>query len=136
MNTKCLSTASLLAAALTVIALMADASNAQTRRYRPNTPTVSPYLNLTRTNTSALPNYYSLVRPQQVQQEINQRERLIRQQQAGALQRLGNELQQGLVPVSPTGKSASFFYQSNTYRFQNTAGYYQQRNAIRSRNFR
>ncbi len=41
------------------------------RRYQPNSPTVSPYLNLLRTNLGPLPNYHSLVRPQLNQQNFN-----------------------------------------------------------------
>ena len=42
---------------------MALAQN-RLNRYQPNSPTVSPYLNLTRNSSSGLPNYYALVRPQ------------------------------------------------------------------------
>lgn len=39
-------------------------SCAQPPRYRPQRPTVSPYLNLLRNDDAGVPNYYSLVRPQ------------------------------------------------------------------------
>jgi hypothetical protein len=39
--------------------------------YRPATPTVSPYMNLLRTDLGPLPNYQSLVRPQLEQRTFN-----------------------------------------------------------------
>lgn len=45
-------------------------------RYEPARPTISPYLNLLRRDAGPIPNYYSLVRPQLNQIEINQRQQV------------------------------------------------------------
>src|SRR5690349_17683143 len=62
---------------------------AQVARYQPRTPTVSPYLNLTRFDNGGIPNYYSLVRPQLQQQRFNSRAQQtvnFQEQQINALQ--------------------------------------------------
>ena len=51
-------------------------------RYQPSRPTVSPYLNLLRRDVGPIPNYYSLVRPQLNQIDLNQRQQVVNQQQA------------------------------------------------------
>lgn len=50
-------------------------------RYQPARPTLSPYLNLLRRDAGPVPNYYSLVRPQLNQIDLNQRQRVLNQQQ-------------------------------------------------------
>ena len=60
----------------------------QMLRYQPNSPTVSPYLNLTRFNNGGLPNYYSLVRPLSQQRALDTRETSLRQQQQNRIQQL------------------------------------------------
>ncbi|RIK74243.1 MAG: hypothetical protein DCC67_16870 [Planctomycetota bacterium] len=85
----------------------------QIRRYRPASPTVSPYLNLLRNNDiGGLPNYYSLVRPQLQQQQFNtQQQQFNRQQmalsaqQSAAIGTLSTQLQ---PMTSPTGKGSGF----------------------------
>jgi len=97
---------------------------AQMRRYRPTRPTTSSYLNLTRLNTGAIPNYYSLVRPAQRQREINLQEQALRKQQASALHRLQNDVQQGLLPVAGTGKRGRFLSPSSRSRFGTSRQYF------------
>jgi len=105
---------------------------AQQRRYSPRTPTVSPNLNLTRTNFDALPNYYSLVRPQldqnqvnREQQQFNQREMALRQSQGVELGRITQSIQTGAVTAGPTGTGGGFQRSSTKYRFRDAGGYFQ-----------
>lgn len=110
----------------TAIALLATASQAervqaQVRRYQPARPTVTPYLNLLRTNTSGLPNYYSLVRPQLNQLEFNQQQRALDATQARTLSQLRTEVQESLTP---TGKGAGFMTVERSGRFMNSAPYF------------
>ena len=106
-----------------VLGLCLGSSNAhgqQVRRYRAATPTVSPYLNLLRNNDEgALPNYYSLVRPQlqqqafiQQQQAINQQQMAFSAQQAAAVGSLTSQIQ---PLVTPTGKASQFMNTSRYY---------------------
>lgn len=107
-----------------------SASNAQTLRYQPSRPTVSPYLNLFRQQTGAIPNYQSLVRPLQLQNEANQRQQQINAERGAtisALQAQLFELQQAQAAgagVSPTGKSSWFFQPSPRQRFMDTSSFY------------
>ena len=78
----------------------------QARRYQPSRPTVSPYLNLFRSNTGPLPNYYSLVRPQLNQQTFNQQQMIQQTQQNAALGLLQNQVRQSTI--SPTGKQSGY----------------------------
>jgi hypothetical protein len=128
---------SLLLAAL-VIALLelgaVSTSTAQVRRYEPNRPTVSPYLNLFRNdfNNRALPNYQALVRPLQLQQQVNQQQQRLLLQQNRELQQLNANLQnfeQRAVTgqlVAPTGKGSWFFRPSSHAQFLNTSRFYSQ----------
>ena len=113
------------------IAFFAKASDAQdTERYEPSTPTVSPYLNLFRNDNgrSALPNYYSLVRPLQNQYRTNVIQQQILQQQGQAI----NQLHQTTTllesaqnqPMSETGHQSWFFNPGTRTRFQDTAQYF------------
>ena len=104
--------------------------SAQTRRYRPSSPTTSNYLNLTRLNTGAIPNYYSLVRPAQRQQEFNRQEQAIRKQQAGSLLRLRNKVQLGLRSATGTGKRSGFMIPSERATFNNSYRYFQTGNSL------
>jgi hypothetical protein len=112
----------------------ASASMAQVRRYEPNRPTVSPYLNLFRNdfNNGPLPNYQALVRPLQLQQEINQQQQRLLLQQNRALRQLDTNLQnfeQRAVSgqlVAPTGKGSWYFRPSSRAQFLNTSRFYSQ----------
>lgn len=113
-----------------------EASAQQARRYRPSSPTISPYLNLLRNdNVGGLPNYYSLVRPQLQQQTFNQQQRAFNAQQlsfeaqqAAALGSLSNQVQ---PLVTPTGKASGFMTQGRGASFQNTSRYFPQQRAAR-----
>ena len=107
-------------------------SLAQVTRYEPATPTVSPYLNLFQSNrtNAAIPNYYSLVRPLQIQNQTNQIQQRILQQQGGALTKVEDNLQQleqrqrtgqSLVP---TGHGGWFGNPGTRTKFLNTSTYY------------
>ena len=107
------------------------------RRYQPATPTVSPYLNLTRSNVGGLPNYYSLVRPQLQQQAFNNQQRVLNAQQqalqiqqSAAVDRLRNSLQQ---TIAPTGKRAGFMTYGPSGSFSSAAPYYPQPSVTRRR---
>ena len=108
-------------------------SYGQKARYQPRTPTVSPYLNLTRNNNgSGLPNYYALVRPQLNQQAINQREIALRSQQAGQLMRIESSLQRTST-ASPTGVGSGFMVGGTKSTFLDTSHYYRPSNVGRGR---
>lgn len=113
---------SLLASAL--LLACSERAAAQVRRYQPRSPTVSPYLNLTRLNTGAVPNYHSLVRPMQNQIAINEEERAFRKNYAGKLLQLQNDVQQGLVPVTATGKASGFMVGGNRSQFNYHSQFY------------
>jgi len=89
----------------------ASIATAQTRtgRYTPKRPTVSPYLNLTRRDTGALPNYYALVRPQLEQQALNQQQQATNLRQQQAVQGVQKQVTQLNEPnVRSTGTGAGF----------------------------
>ena len=127
---------SLLVLAITagcVALLGGTASTAQGQRYEPSTPTVSPYLNLFQNNrngrqfNSALPNYYSLVRPRLQQQQTNQNQQQLIQQQSrtiGQLQGNLQQLQQAGPLVVPTGNSSWFNNPGGRAKFRDTSSYY------------
>ncbi len=100
-----------------------DAAHAQRRSYRTSRPTISPYLDLLRVQTGALPNYYELVRPKLEIQES------FRQQQArivGLQQRLRRV--QGTVDEI-TGIGGQF--RTNAPYFRNSAAFFGTRGAAR-----
>jgi hypothetical protein len=114
---------------------MSPDSMAQVRRYEPNRPTVSPYLNLFRNDgfdNRALPNYQALVRPLQQQYETNQMQQRLLRQQNLALRQLNSNIQDvenraatGQL-VAPTGKGAWFGRPSRRATYLNTSRYYSQ----------
>jgi hypothetical protein len=100
------------------------------QRYQPSTPTVSPYLNLFQNNRNskfsrALPNYYSLVRPQLQQQQVNQTQQTLIQQQDNTIKQLQENVQ--IIQQQPgqvvTGHGGRFM---NTSRYFAEAGTGQQ----------
>jgi hypothetical protein len=111
--------------------LAADSkAGAQSVRYEPSRPTVSPYLNLFREQTGVIPNYQSLVRPFQRQIEINEQQRQIDAQRGAAISRLQAELyelqleQASKATVAPTGKSGWFLQPGQRQRFLSTSSYF------------
>jgi len=101
------------------------------RRYEPSRPTVSPYLNLFRFNNSVIPNYQSLVRPEQQAQRFKQQQQQFDRQQTQALDQLRANvrvLQQPPVDselVAPTGKG-SWFNVPGGSQFGDTSRFYSQ----------
>src|SRR4051794_29936304 len=91
-----------------VLVIDTAASFAQ-QRYTPNQPTVSPYLNLFQNNRNgrfnkALPNYYTLVRPQLEQNELNQVQQQTIENQGNTIQQLQGNVQ-GLQQQQQNGKA-------------------------------
>lgn len=83
-------------------------------------PTVSPYLNLVRDDgdTSDVPNYQSLVRPQIEQSRTNRRQRQ-------RLQKLGRQVRQLQTSKSPsTGETDQVRETGHAVRFMNLLHYY------------
>jgi hypothetical protein len=109
-----------LVAFATCLLIAGPASAQQSRRsyspYRPSTPTVSPYLDLFRRNTSDLPNYHTFVRP-----KLQTRAALQRQTgQIGALNQQFGGLRQQFsslenTQASPTGIGGGFMNFSHFY---------------------
>lgn len=101
------------------------------RRYQPSRPTVSPYLNLFRFNNSVVPNYQSLVRPEQEALRFRQQQQQYDRRQTQELNQLRSNvevLQQPAVVselVAPTGKNA-WFNRPGPSSFQNTSRFYSQ----------
>lgn len=113
-------TLALLALAATPAELLAQ----RPQRYRPARPTVSPYLNLLRNNVSPLPNYYSLVRPQQYQLEVNRQQQALQLQQNTAIRQLQTGLLRTQTTGPVTGSSSWFQNPGSRSTFQNTSSYY------------
>jgi hypothetical protein len=106
-----------LLAAFAVLAMFAADAKAQSPRgiggysgrYQPVRPTVSPYLNLYRTQRGPIPNYHLYVRPILQQQQINA-------QQNAAVNQLQQGLQQSQNTVQgPTGIGAGYRNFSHYY---------------------
>ncbi len=98
----------------------------QMRRYTPETPTVSPYVDLLRFNDGGLPNYYGLVRPQLKQRAINNQGRLSSRQQSITLGQLQNDFQKNRLPIAPTGTGSWFMRSGARSTFLDTSRYYPQ----------
>lgn len=96
----------------------------QVRRYRPQTPTVSPYLNLLRFNDSGLPNYYGLVRPELRQRSFNNRIRATTRQQAIRIGRLQNDFQRNRLSIAPTGTGSWFMNPGSRSTFLQPSRFY------------
>lgn len=101
------------------------------RRYQPSRPTVSPYLNLFRPNNNIIPNYQSLVRPEQDALRFRQQQLQYDRRQTQQLNQLRSNLQTMQQPavtselVAPTGKNA-WFNRQGPSTFQNTSRFYSQ----------
>jgi hypothetical protein len=104
--------------------LCVGGSMAQGRRYQPQTPTLSPYLNLSRFNAGGLPNYYALVRPLVQQRQVNLQGQEIVLEQQRQITTLQSELQRGVESSSQTGSSSWFMTSGVQSRFLDTSSYY------------
>jgi len=116
----------LMIAALAMIftGIGSSAVHAQVRRYQPASPTVSPYLNLVRPE-GALPNYYSQVRPQQQQRQLQQDVARFGRQQSLVNRRLEQQLGQPRA-ILPTGTASWFMNDGPRGYFLNSGRYYDQ----------
>lgn len=111
-----------------------DASYAQVTRYQPNSPTVSPYLDLTRTNIGGgLPNYYAFVRPKQRQAAINQHTQSELNQQYRSLGRLRRDVEKEIPPIASTGTGSWHMHPGSKTSFRNTTQYYPEVSLRRTR---
>lgn len=103
---------------------LGDVCLAQVARYQPRTPTISPYLNLTRFDNGGIPNYYSLVRPQLQQQRFNsqtQRAANFQEQQINTLQ---SEVNPGMAAPVITGGGSWFMQPGAQTRFLDSSRYF------------
>jgi hypothetical protein len=94
-------------------------------RYEPRRPTTSPYLNLLRQDSGALPNYQAFVRPMQSQNAINQQNEASLQRQRLTVMQLETEAttRQRAAEIRQTGSSASFMEYSHYFpRFPGRGG--------------
>jgi hypothetical protein len=116
---------------LTLCSAGAAHAQYQSRRFEPSRPTVSPYLNLFRFNNSVIPNYQSLVRPEQQAQRFKQQQQQLDRQQQEALRQLQSNVRVLQEPpvksdlVAPTGKGSWFNVQGGS-QFGNTSRFYSQ----------
>lgn len=121
-----------LAAVLAALATASESSAQVRQRYTPSRPTVSPYLNLLRTNASPVPNYYAIVRPQLQQNDFQRQQTELQFQQNQRLLRQDEEItqlrtnllrtQQGAEVA--TGNSSWFQTNGSRQQFMNTSTYY------------
>ncbi len=102
---------------LTLLTWAGSTANAQGPGSPPNRPTVSPYLNLLRSNGSPALNYYGLVRP-----EINNRQNLQAIQSATAANQrtIGDLLNGG--ELSATGVPTQFLNHGSYFMNQGNGG--------------
>ena len=96
---------------------------AQVRRYQPQTPTLSPYLNLTLFNGGGLPNYYAFVRPELQQRAFDRQQQALTRQHGETIQRLENDVQRGITPIAETGTGSWFMIPGKT-TYLDTTRYY------------
>lgn len=115
--------ASWLALALTA-AGVGEAAAQRPQRYQPSRPTLSPYLNLLRNNNSAIPNYYSFVRPYQNQQALNQLQGEQLGFQNAQIGRVQAELLQQPAPGPVTGTPSWFRQPGTRTYFLNSSRYF------------
>ena len=115
----------LLAACVSVLSLgRSELCSAQVARYQPRTPTISPYLNLTRFDNGGIPNYYSLVRPQLNQQRFNsqtQRAANFQEQQINTLQ---SKVNPGTAAPVITGGGSWFMQPGTQTRYLDSSRYF------------
>jgi len=84
------------------------------QRYQPARPTLSPYVGLLQGNRGAIPNYYTMVRPQLEQRTFNQQLQATARVQSLDIQTLTSSEDSSPRRVQ-TGKSAGFEQYLNYY---------------------
>lgn len=112
----------LLAAGASLGATAVDAQGVP--RYSPQTPTLSPYLNLLQADRGPLPNYFTLVRPLQRQAQLNQQAGLELRRQATEIEQTRVEF--GQRAITATGKASWFFNFGERNQFGQTSHFYGQ----------
>lgn len=96
------------AAVTLALATTAQAQQRSTQRsYEPASPTISPYVGLLQSNSGAIPNYFSLVRPRLDQQQFNSRVRATERIRSLQIQQLSRNAASS-EPVLETGNQAGF----------------------------
>lgn len=99
----------------------------QVPRYAPQSPTVSPYINLLNRNGSAASNYYGLIRPLERQQTINATQSQQAESQEQQIKAVKDQQQDFEQPkVKPTGTAGWFQNLGPTSPFQQSSHYYGQ----------
>ena len=88
---------------------------------------MSPYINLLRSNSSTLSNYYSFVRPEQRQRAINREGQAQLRYQANTLQQVQNDVQLGQAPIRATGTGGGFMTGGSRSTFMSSSRYYSSR---------
>lgn len=103
-------------------------SASQVPRYTPQSPTISPYLNLLSRNGSVAGNYYGIVRPLQRQQRINERTKQEATEQDQKLQSLAAKQRMAFDQpnIKPTGTAGWFHEYGQVPPYQRTDHYYSQ----------
>jgi hypothetical protein len=105
----------------------------QIPRYTPQSPTVSPYINLLNRNGSPASNYYGLIRPLERQQAINATQTQQAETQEQQINSVKNQDESFAQPkIKPTGTAGWFQNMGPTSPFQQTSHYYGQWQAPKS----
>lgn len=107
-----------------LLVLGSEAVAQRPQRYQPARPTVSPYMNLFRNNNSPVPNYYSFVRPQLNQIQVNQEQQALLMRQNSEIQGLQKNLLQTRTDGPVSGSPSWFQTPGSRSTFMNTSGYY------------
>jgi hypothetical protein len=93
---------------LLILVVCSRDAEAQVKRYQPNRPPLSPYLNLLRPE-GALPNYYALVRPLEEQRRFEQNVQDFERRQVFVNYNLEQKLgqPQGIIATGTAGRFMS-----------------------------
>lgn len=94
-----------------------SASPAGAQRYRPSSPTLSPWLDLSRTDTGILDSYHDFVRPRQRLRSTLDRHSFGLQQHSANFRALGRQMNvwERASGVRPTGAASTFMNYSHYY---------------------
>ena len=114
----------ILLSSLGCLALAKRCPAQELRRYQPSTPTVSAYTNLGRFSGGGLPNYYSLVRPQNRQKQVNLQTQRFQRQQTATLQQLQRVVPVPLAPQATTGTASQFLTTGSRAVYRETLQFY------------
>ena len=114
----------LLAWGLVLVVSTGQASAQRPQRFQPARPTVSPYLNLLRQNNSGVPNYYTLVRPELQQLQVNQQQQALLLKQNSQIQQLQTNLLRTQTEGPISGSPSWFQTPGTRSTFQNTSQFY------------